>query len=68
MCIVAIDEFQKIASFEEDNVEALLRTKIQHLKKTQFVFAGSERHLLEGIFSNPTRPFYNSSLKIQYTA
>jgi hypothetical protein len=48
VCIVAIDEFQKIASFEEENVEALLRTKIQHLKKTQFVFSGSERHLLEG--------------------
>ena len=32
VCIVAIDEFQKIASFEEDNVEALLRTKIQHLR------------------------------------
>ena len=65
VCIVAIDEFQKIASFEEENVEALLRTKIQHLKKTQFVFAGSERHLLEGIFSNPARPFYNSVVFMQ---
>ncbi|MBQ9678626.1 MAG: ATP-binding protein [Prevotella sp.] len=65
VCVVAIDEFQKIASFEEDNVEALLRTKIQHLKKTQFVFAGSERHLLEGIFSNPSRPFYNSVVFMQ---
>ena len=65
VCIVAIDEFQKIASFEEDNVEALLRTKIQHLKKTQFVFAGSEHHLLEGIFSNPARPFYNSVVFMQ---
>ena len=65
VCIVAIDEFQKIASFEEENVEALLRTKIQHLKKTQFIFAGSERHLQEGIFSNPVRPFYNSVVFMQ---
>ena len=65
VCIVAIDEFQKIASFEEENVEALLRTKIQHLKKTQFIFAGSERHLQEGIFSNPARPFYNSVVSMQ---
>ena len=65
VCIVAIDEFQKIAGFEEENVEALLRTKIQHLKKTQFIFAGSERHLLEGIFSNPARPFYNSVVFMQ---
>lgn len=64
-CVVAIDEFQKIASFEEDNLEALLRTKIQHLKNTQFVFAGSERHLLEGIFNNPVRPFYNSVVFMQ---
>ena len=64
-CVVAIDEFQKIASFEEDNVEALLRTKIQHMKNTQFVFAGSERHLLEGIFNDPARPFYNSVVFMQ---
>lgn len=60
ICVVGIDEFQKIASFEEDNIEALLRTKIQHLKNTQFIFAGSERHLMENIFNDPVRPFYNS--------
>ena len=65
VCVVAIDEFQKIASFDEDNVEALLRTKIQHLKNTQFIFAGSERHLLEGIFNDPIRPFYNSVVFMQ---
>lgn len=65
VCIVAIDEFQKIASFDESNIEALLRTKIQHLKNTQFVFAGSERHLMEGIFSDPNRPFYNSVVFMQ---
>lgn len=64
-CVVAIDEFQKITSFEEDDMEALLRTKIQRLKNTQFIFAGSERHLLEGIFSNPERPFYNSVVFMQ---
>ncbi len=64
-CVVAIDEFQRITSFEEDNMEALLRTKIQRLKNTQFIFAGSEHHLLEGIFSNPERPFYNSVVFMQ---
>lgn len=64
-CVVAIDEFQRIANFEEDNIEALLRTKIQHLKHTQFIFAGSERHLLENIFSDPVRPFYNSVVFMQ---
>lgn len=64
-CVVAIDEFQKIADFEEDNMEALLRTKVQHLKNIQFVFAGSERHLLEGIFNDSARPFYNSVVFMQ---
>lgn len=64
-CIVAIDEFQKITDFNEDNIEAILRTKIQHLRNTQFVFAGSERHLLEGIFNDSSRPFYNSVVFMQ---
>ena len=33
-CIVAIDEFQQIGGYEEKNVEALLRTKIQQCKQT----------------------------------
>lgn len=59
-CIVAIDEFQQIAHFEEKNMEGLLRTKIQHQQNTNFVFAGSEKHLMEEIFNDPERPFYNS--------
>ena len=35
-CIVAIDEFQQIGGYEEKNVEALLRTKIQQCKQTMF--------------------------------
>lgn len=59
-CIVAIDEFQQIAYFEEKNMEELLRTKVQHQQNTNFVFAGSEKHLMEDIFNDPERPFYNS--------
>lgn len=59
-CIVAIDEFQQISYFEEKNMEELLRTKIQHQQNTTFVFAGSEKHLMEDIFNDPERPFYNS--------
>lgn len=64
-CIIAIDEFQKIADFEEQNIEAILRTKIQHLRNTQFIFAGSERHLLERIFNDSQIPFYNSVVFMQ---
>ncbi|MDR2970764.1 MAG: ATP-binding protein, partial [Bacteroidales bacterium] len=43
--VVAIDEFQQIADYPEKNVEALLRTIIQPLKHTQFIFSGSKKHL-----------------------
>lgn len=59
-CIIAIDEFQQVANYPEKNVEALLRTYIQHSKNTSFVFAGSQRHLLENIFFSSSRPFYQS--------
>lgn len=60
-CIVAIGEFQQIANYPEKNIEALLRSYIQKLSNTQFIFAGSERHLLEEMFLDSARPFYNSA-------
>lgn len=60
-CIVAIDEFQQIANFMEDNTEALLRTFIQDCSNAHFIFAGSQRHLISQIFSSPSRPFYQSA-------
>lgn len=61
-CIVAIDEFQQISNYEEKNVEALLRTKIQLCKQTQFVFAGSKRHLMSNMFNSSSKPFYQSAI------
>ena len=61
-CIVAIDEFQQIAGYEEKNVEALLRTKIQQCSHTMFIFAGSKRHLMNNMFNSPSKPFYQSSI------
>lgn len=60
-CIVAIDEFQQITYYPEKNIEATLRSYIQQLINTQFIFAGSERHLLEEMFLDSARPFYNSA-------
>ena len=63
-CIIAIDEFQRITRYPEKNTEALLRSKIQHLTNTHFIFAGSERHLLSQMFGAYNRPFYNSTMTI----
>ena len=60
-CIVAIDEFQQIASYSGNaNVEALLRTHIQRCRNANFVFSGSQRHLMDNMFTSPSRPFYQS--------
>ena len=57
-CIVAIDEFQTIMDYPEQNVEALLRTYIQQCNNAWFVFSGSKRHMMGEMFSSPARPFY----------
>jgi len=59
-CIVAIDEFQQIAKYPEKNIEALLRTHIQQCKNTNFVLAGSQRHMMQNMFFSASRPFYQS--------
>lgn len=61
-CIVAIDEFQQVGSYEEKNIEALLRTKIQQCSNTMFIFSGSKRHLMSNMFNSPSKPFYQSSM------
>ncbi|MFA7043745.1 MAG: ATP-binding protein [Bacteroidales bacterium] len=60
-CIVAIDEFQQIAKYPEKNVEALLRTHIQKIRNSHFIFAGSERHIMQEMFTSSARPFYQSA-------
>lgn len=60
-CLVAIDEFQVIAKYPENNVEALLRTQIQHCNNATFIFSGSQRHMMGEIFTSPSRPFYQST-------
>ena len=59
-CLVAIDEFQQIANYSEHNIEAVLRTHIQHCKNSSFIFAGSQRHIMQNIFFSSSRPFYQS--------
>lgn len=60
-CIVCIDEFQQITRYTEGpNIEAALRTHVQRCRQTTFLFSGSKRHLMNEIFTSPSRPFYQS--------
>ena len=67
-CIVAIDEFQQIAKYPEHNIEALLRTHIQKLDNSNFIFAGSERHMMQEMFMSAARPFYHSADVLELNA
>lgn len=59
--VVAFDEFQQVAEFPEKGTEALLRSHIQFMPNTRFIFAGSKRHMISEMFSAPNRPFFNST-------
>lgn len=60
-CVVAIDEFQQIGKYPEKNVESLLRSHIQRCSNGNFIFAGSERHMMQRMFLDSTRPFCQSA-------
>lgn len=67
-CVVAIDEFQQVAQYGEKNIEALLRTHIQKIRNSNFIFAGSERHMMQEMFLSASRPFYHSADMLELKA
>lgn len=60
-CVVAIDEFQQIVNYPDKKVEALLRSHIQQSGNANFIFAGSQRHIMDEMFLDHARPFYQSA-------
>jgi AAA+ ATPase superfamily predicted ATPase len=64
-CLVAIDEFQQITRYQDRNIEALLRGRIQKLTNTHFIFAGSERRMMNEMFFSDKRPFFQSATLLQ---
>lgn len=63
-CIIAFDEFQQIQNYTEKNMEALLRTQIQHCPNGRFIYAGSEPSMLIDMFGRANRPFYQSTFTL----
>ena len=59
-CLVAIDEFQQITRYDDDTIEATIRTYVQRCTNAHFIFSGSQRHLMNGMFTSPSRPFYQA--------
>lgn len=65
--IVAIDEFQKITEINDEGwLEATLRTYMQSLKNTSFLFTGSRKSIIYDMLNNHTRPLYRSCQPIEF--
>ena len=61
-CVV-FDEFQDVLDMPEaDAILASLRSKIQFLPDTPFVFLGSVRNRMRDIFDSPRSPFFKSAI------
>lgn len=59
--IIVMDEFQDIDKLNGENFEKLLRSKIQHHAHVNYLFLGSRTHILNDMFTNKSRAFYNSA-------
>ena len=63
--IVIFDEFQEITKLNKFGFESLLRSKIQQQQQVNYLFLGSRTHLLNDMFNNKNRAFYNSASHMQ---
>jgi hypothetical protein len=63
--VVVFDEFQDVLkTSDSDTTLAVLRSKIQHHNKIPYVFAGSVRNEMDGIFTGPDSPLFKSAIPI----
>ena len=56
--VVVFDEFQEVVNLNSDSIEKAMRASFQHHDKVGYLFAGSKRHILYDMVSNPDRAFY----------
>jgi len=69
ICYIAIDEFQQITNYKQDEgVEALLRSYVQRMTNVRFIFSGSQKHIMEKLFTSASQPFFQSTQMLQLWA
>jgi AAA+ ATPase superfamily predicted ATPase len=59
--VVAFDEFQEIAGYAQESFEKRLRAYIQTHDKIGYIFSGSQTHLLQRMFNDQDRAFYQQA-------
>ena len=64
--VVAFDEFQDVLNIRESAQSlALLRSRIQFQSNITYIFAGSVRNKMNGIFTDPESPFFKSAASLE---
>ena len=57
--VICIDEFQQIGEFKDSlRFQKLLRTAWQHHSHTSYCLFGSQKHLMQQLFTSKSLPFY----------
>lgn len=57
---LVLDEFQRILEYGSDRAERILRSAMQEQPEVAFLFLGSRKHLVRGMFLDQNRPLYRS--------
>jgi len=58
--IFAMDEFQQVGTLANyHTIEASIRHAVERSKNVTYIFSGSNRHMLEQMFNDKTRPLYH---------
>jgi len=62
--LLAFDEFQQIIRYGDNDVEGKLRNEMQQFSGLNYLFSGSQTHLLARMFQDGSRPFFGNVQKL----
>ncbi|MFC1583949.1 ATP-binding protein [Fibrobacterota bacterium] len=64
--VIVFDEFQEIKNMPEyEGLEREMRSAFQHHQHVSYAFLGSKYHLMQEIFNDKNRPFYNFGMHVE---
>jgi AAA+ ATPase superfamily predicted ATPase len=56
--VIVFDEFQEILNLDGERIEKMMRACFQHHHRVAYLFAGSKKHVIYSMVSDPNRAFY----------
>ena len=66
--VIVLDEFQQLSEMKDESMrkaaEGTIRHAVERAKHITYLFAGSQKHLLQDMFENEDRPLYRLCRKV----